>query len=932
MGTLKGRRLSSALVGVVVAIILGQNAAAGESATSFDGTPPVGLPPGAPAAKSGQEEAATGTAGPPGANLKLPARASSSANLTFINASNGFLTDGAWMLQFGLARIDGSGYPSVVTMRGHDDILCKTQAWHVFSFDGKDSWSHSERPVNYGYGGYNVGLAEGNNWLFGGGAHHTSGVGNFHVTSAGGGDMSNGLTTPEPMYWGYAPAFADFDSDGVVDVVANANPWSGSNTTSTTFVYKGPAGKWTLSQQIDKQWNVHHGMKFADFDRDGYQDMAVSNDILREPGHFIWRYNNEIGKFEPWVNDLDLAMRNAPFDVGDLNRDGLPDVVMEHVYKVGQTWKKDLEAYLQGPPGTFTASSAGLPKDSQVQYLRVADMDADGRLDIAAVHPGPKGPSELRVWLNDGAGGWIASGISIQGAILSGADWLEVDDIDNNGRADFVFPENWGDCSEGGGFRAYKESSPVTELKVWVDEPWGGERWFPGSIRYLKWRSAFPSGDSCGGSGTLEYSVAGPAGPWKPIDSTLACAGTYAWKVPADPSKNVFVRMTVKTKSGSVSGLSGSGTLPFEIIGGSAVPLRASVSSPAGGEVWDVSSTQKISWTVSGGQSPFVSDVEYSTAGTAGPWKPIASGLTTLDHSWAIPDDPSTTASVRVVAKDSSSPQQSAIAISNEFTIHRSPVPMQATLTAAPASVGPGGVATLALVLKSASGGVTGASVTLSSDKGGTISPASENGGGAYTATFTAPTVGTSTLVTITANSSKVGYVDATASATLTVVPELPDLKVGGAGIEAEGGAIEGDTTKFRARVVNSGFFDSAPFEVSLTIDGKALPPGAVAGLAAGAESELAWDWIAAKGKHDLKLTVDAKNAVKESDERNNEATVGFEVRPKPFELPWWVLLLIAAMVAGLVVAAAAGRRKKKCQWCGARHRSAAPCQMVRQW
>ncbi|HLF05631.1 MAG TPA: FG-GAP-like repeat-containing protein, partial [Thermoplasmata archaeon] len=832
---------------------------------SYDGTPPVGLPPDTPAAKSGYEETANESGRAGSASDAASATASSSANLTYINASNGFLTDGAWMLQFGLARIDGSGYPSVVTMRGHDDILCKSQAWHVFSFDGKDSWSHSESSVNYGYGGYNVGLAEGNEWLFGGGAHHTAGVGNFHVTSSGGGDMSNGLTTPEPMYWGYAPAFADFDSDGVVDVVANANPWSSSNTTSTTFVYKGPAGKWTLSQMIDKQYNVHHGIKFADFDRDGYQDMAVSNDILREPGHFIWRYNNEIGKFEPWVNDLDLAMRNSPFDVGDLDRDGLPDVVMVHSYKVGQDWKRDLEAYLQGPPGKFTASSSGLPTGAEISYLRLADADADGDLDIMATENVPKGQwyaSELRIWLNDGKNSWTKSGVGIQGNILSTADWLEVDDIDNNGRADFVFPENWGDCSEGGGFRAYKESSPVSELKVWVDEPWGGERWFPGSIRHLKWRSAFPSGDSCGGSGTLEYSVAGPAGPWKAIDTMLACAGTYAWKVPADPSKNVFVRMTVKAKSGSASGLSGSGTLPFEIIGGSAVPLRASVSSPAGGEVWDVSSTQKLSWTVSGGQSPFAFDVEYSITGGSDPWKPIASGLTTTDHSWTIPDDPSTTASVRVVAKDSASPQHSAIAISNEFTIHRSPVPMQATLAAAPASVGPGGVSTLALELRSASGGVAGATVTLSSDRGGTISPVSESGGGSYTATFTAPSVGTSTLVTITANSSKVGYVDATASTTLTVVPELPDLKVGGAGIEVEGSAIEGDTTKFRARVLNSGLVDSGPFEVSLTIDGKALPPAPAAGLAAGAESELTWDWIAAKGKHDLKLTVDPKNAV----------------------------------------------------------------------
>jgi hypothetical protein len=898
-----------------------------------DGTPPVAPPNGAPAANQDAEIVGL-SAGSPNSRSSSTHPRSSPAGLTYDNASKGFLTDGAWMVQFGLARIDGSGFPTVVTMRGHDDILCKTQGWHTFRFDGQSIWSHSEWQTNYGYGGYNVGLLESNSWVFGSGAHHTSNQ-NFHVVSAGGGDLSNGLATPEPMYWGYAPAFGDFDSNGIVDMVANANPWSGSNTTSTTFVWRGPAGKWSLDQLIDKQWNVHYGMKFVDFDRDGFLDLASSNDILREPGHFIWRYNNENGRFEPWTNDLDEAMRSEPFDVGDLNSDGLPDVVLVRKYKQGQDWKSDLEAHLQVPdaPGKFTESSSGLPEKTDVSHLRLYDMDGDGDLDIAATETIPMGQwytSRLAVWLNDGSAQWTPAPVSIQGEILAPADWLEVDDIDNNGRGDFVFPENWGDCSEGGGFRAYKEDTPVASTEVWVDEPWGGERWYPGSIRYLGWRSAFPGTSGCGGSTTLEYSVSGPSGAWKKIDDQLACSGTYAWKVPNDPSPNVFVRATVKSSKGNAVGLSARGTVPFEIIGGSAIPLRASVTAPAGGETWDVATTQKVSWTVSGGQAPHSFDLEYSASGPSGPWKRVATGLAATDHPWTIPDDPSTTAVVRVIAKDSSSPQQSAVALSKEFTIRRPLIAMQATLRADPRAVGSGDSSTIILELKDPTGaGIAGATISLSADNGASVSTAVEKPVGLYEATLTAPTVASKTPVTVSSNASKAGFTDSAATVQVEVSPYLPDLRVEAGKVRVDGDALDGSRIAVRAVISNAGPSPAGEFRVAYLVDGKESGSESVSGLAVRETRDVSWEWTAVKGKHVLRIVLDPDAKVKESDESNNEGSAAVEVvsPPRAFEIPWWLLLLIAAMAAGLAVAAAASRsRKRPCQWCGARHPQGAPC------
>jgi hypothetical protein len=77
------------------------------------------------------------------------------------------------------------------------------------------------------------------------------------------------------------------------------------------------------------------------------------------------------------------------------------------------------------------------------------------------------------------------------------------------------------------------------------------------------------------------------------------------------------------------------------------------VTSPNGGEVWHVGSTQNTTWTVTDPEGVASIDVAYSTTGGA-PYTTIATGLpgSQTSYAWTIPATPSTTVKVLVSARD----------------------------------------------------------------------------------------------------------------------------------------------------------------------------------------------------------------------------------------------------------------------------------------
>jgi hypothetical protein len=115
-------------------------------------------------------------------------------------------------------------------------------------------------------------------------------------------------------------------------------------------------------------------------------------------------------------------------------------------------------------------------------------------------------------------------------------------------------------------------------------------------------------------------------------------------------------------------------------------PLTATVNAPNGGETFGVGTTQTIQWTAYGGNGTITITLYYSTNGPAGPWNPIATGISnTGTYSWQVPNTPTTSAYIKLEATDSASPPQTVTDISDgAFTITTTPPSAPQNLTATP--------------------------------------------------------------------------------------------------------------------------------------------------------------------------------------------------------------------------------------------------------
>jgi len=101
------------------------------------------------------------------------------------------------------------------------------------------------------------------------------------------------------------------------------------------------------------------------------------------------------------------------------------------------------------------------------------------------------------------------------------------------------------------------------------------------------------------------------------------------------------------------------------------------------------------------------------------------------------------------------------------------------TVTASPSTIVSGETSTITVQIKSGITSMSGATVILSSNNGGTLSPSSgtTNSNGYVTVTFTAPTVTSQTTCRITAQASKSGYTSGSNYVDVTVNPQ-PSLTV----------------------------------------------------------------------------------------------------------------------------------------------------------
>jgi hypothetical protein len=176
-------------------------------------------------------------------------------------------------------------------------------------------------------------------------------------------------------------------------------------------------------------------------------------------------------------------------------------------------------------------------------------------------------------------------------------------------------------------------SAAQAAAQVTLLTPNGGESLAGGSVKIIKWSSAGTI-DSV----DIEYTTDGGKN-WNILVTGTENDGAYSWTLPNTNTNTARLWMKGWGPQGNDTDYSDS---YFSISSSSSL----TVSSPNGGESWDVGSSHNITWTTSG----YVGNVkiEYSTD-TGSSWNSITSSTTNDGSSpWTVPNALSETCLVRV--------------------------------------------------------------------------------------------------------------------------------------------------------------------------------------------------------------------------------------------------------------------------------------------
>lgn len=220
--------------------------------------------------------------------------------------------------------------------------------------------------------------------------------------------------------FGTSACWADIDKDGYLDlyIVNNGDiakvfptyPWKSKNAEANILFRNNGNGTFTditkKSGVGDKGWGLACG--FADYNNDGYPDLAVSNDF----GEKVLYKNNGNSTF------ADVTKKSGVDDIGngmgvgwgDYNNDGLPDLYFSNMYAnarwlfddpdyelpfIGKFFRKSIMArmknitrgnslFLNNGDGTFkNVASEAKAWDGEWSWGGIfVDYDADGHQDI----------------------------------------------------------------------------------------------------------------------------------------------------------------------------------------------------------------------------------------------------------------------------------------------------------------------------------------------------------------------------------------------------------------------------------------------------------------------------------------------------------------------------------------------------------------------
>lgn len=229
-------------------------------------------------------------------------------------------------------------------------------------------------------------------------------------------------------------AVGDLDRDGRMDAIARAEKMG-------YLFFQNRKNDWLVKEV---PFRPHEGLEIADLDRDGDLDLILNGAWWENPAQSrtdAWTehtfdakwYNQNTGS---WMDN------NSQVRVGDINRDGLLDIVISSSEQKGfpVSW---YQAPIDPKRGSWIEHVLG--QLDYVHGLQVADMDNDGDLDVMAGEM-MKGqdPDQLVVFVQEGhplaPAAWRSKTPVFRPQVIAslGAYWPVIGDISGDGDVDIV--------------------------------------------------------------------------------------------------------------------------------------------------------------------------------------------------------------------------------------------------------------------------------------------------------------------------------------------------------------------------------------------------------------------------------------------------------------------------------------------------------------
>ena len=249
----------------------------------------------------------------------------------------------------------------------------------------------------------------------------------------------------------------DLDNDGLSDLVATQASTGGTSERNKLFYMKNTSTGGSVSFEAAQEKSIPDigtgGVRvigrvaIRDLDADGKADIVVLN---QDDNHVFIFSNNSSGtsiSFEETPLDIQGTDTEGDrlwgLDVKDLNKDGLPEIV------VGKINKAVFMLQNKSTPGDISFSTSKMlaePTDGSIRNIAIADLNDDGKNDIIC----SSNDANRVLWLTNQTPDKAGSEVDFHGTFeqtsVDNTPWgLDLGDVDGDGRLDILLSTIGGD-------------------------------------------------------------------------------------------------------------------------------------------------------------------------------------------------------------------------------------------------------------------------------------------------------------------------------------------------------------------------------------------------------------------------------------------------------------------------------------------------------